>query len=173
MNIDDYIFTCPTCYDSQQVRVPALHGYKPCPDCTPKEKPEPALPTWGEPDMSTTEQIRVALEPFFAPFAPYLTISKHEPPPIGNGELVTPSLLAALADHPDLHELVAARDAFGRAKYGTGLRIDNGRDALEDAHQELGDLLQYLWQAKIEGQDIAPALDQMARAISVLQGGKP
>lgn len=94
------------------------------------------------------------------------------PPPTGSGELVTPPLLAALKEHPDLHALVTARDAFGRAKYGTGLRCHNGRNPLEDARQELGDLLQYLWQATMEGRDITHALDQMARAISVLQGGK-
>ena len=98
--------------------------------------------------------------------------SKPEPPPTGKGEPVTPSLLTALRDHPDLHALVVARDAFGRSKYGTGLRIDNGRDALEDARQELGDLMQYLWQAKMEGKDITPVLNKLARALSVLQGGK-
>lgn len=168
MNLDDYIFKCPTCYDSQQVRVPASHSYKPCPDCAPKKTPEPARSLWGAPKRETPTP--------FDEIAPEMLAgvktSQPEPPPTGKGELVTPSLLAALRAHPDLHALVAARDAFGRAKYDTGLRIDNGRDALEDAHQELGDLLQYLWQAKMEGRDITHALDQMARAISVLQGGK-
>lgn len=101
-----------------------------------------------------------------------LRTSQPEPPPTGNGELVTPPLVEALEGHPDLQALVNERDAFGRSKYGTGLRCHNGRDPLEDARQELGDLLQYLWQAMMEGRDITSALDQMARALSVLQERK-
>lgn len=101
-----------------------------------------------------------------------LRASQPEPPPTGNGELVTPPLVEALEGHPDLQALVNERDAFGRSKYGTGLRCHNGRDPLEDARQELGDLLQYLWQAMMEGRDITSALDQMARALSVLQERK-
>jgi hypothetical protein len=100
-------------------------------------------------------------------------LNMPQPLPTGSGELVTPSLLALLADHPDLHALVSARDAFGRQKYGTGLRIHNGRDPIEDANQEIGDLLQYLQQARMEGRDITTLLDMMARAITVFQeGGK-
>ena len=99
--------------------------------------------------------------------------SAPQSPPTGSGELVTPSLLALLANHPDLHALVSARDAFGRQKYGTGLRCDNGRDSVEDANQEIGDLLQYLQQARMEGKDITPLLDMLTRAITVFQeGGK-
>ena len=240
MNLDDSIFQCPTCCDSQQVRVPALHGYKPCPDCTmpkpsrccaakretptpfdkitpemlagagrsmepsaryemrcrwcgcvaytgPESNPDLALGTdrglkfcWscGNPlehitvtrlhpptlrDITAAELEKMGLR---------LQVSQPEPPPTGNGELVTPPLLAAIKDHPDLHALVVARDVFGRSKYGTGLRCHNGRDPLEDARQELGDLLQYLWQALMEGRDISNQLDMMARAITVLQGAK-
>lgn len=114
-------------------------------------------------DITAAELARMGL---------HLRASQPEPPPTGNGELVTPPLLAALRDHPDLRALVAARDAFGQSKYGTGLRCHNGRNPLEDARQELGDLLQYLWQALLEGRDISNQLDMMARAITVLQGAK-
>lgn len=94
--------------------------------------------------------------------------SQPEPPPTGNGDLVTPSLTEALADYPELAALVSARDAFGRAKYGTGLRTNNGRDPIEDARQELGDLLQYVWQAKMEVRDIHPFLDLWSKAYSAI-----
>jgi hypothetical protein len=46
---------------------------------------------------------------------------------------------------------VEARKAIGLAKYGTLLQPFNGRNALVDAYQEAGDLVQYLRQAKAEG----------------------
>lgn len=99
--------------------------------------------------------------------------SKPEPAPSGNGVLVTPSLLRALRSrderiHSALADLVDARDAFGRAKYGTGLRAANGRDPLEDARQELGDLLQYLWQAKMEEKNIWHILNMLSCAHAFL-----
>ena len=94
--------------------------------------------------------------------------SHPEPHPTGNGDLVTPPLLEALADYPELAVLVSARYAFGRSKYGTGLRTHNGRDPLEDARQELGGLLQYLWQAKMEGRDIHSFLDLWSSAYTAV-----
>lgn len=94
--------------------------------------------------------------------------SQPEPPPTGNGDLVTPPLLEALADYPEIAVLVSARYAFGRSKYGTGLRTHNGRDPLEDARQELGGLLQYLWQAKMEGRDIHSFLDLWSSAYTAV-----
>ena len=44
----------------------------------------------------------------------------------------------------NLIELVKQRDAFGRAKYGQPLMTNDGRNGLEDARQEMGDLLQYI-----------------------------
>lgn len=46
-----------------------------------------------------------------------------------------------------------ARDAFGRAKYGTPLQPENGRDALVDAYQEALDLSVYLKQSVVEKYD--------------------
>ena len=86
--------------------------------------------------------------------------SVPEPAPVKEGVLVTPLLLDNLrtlqqcAQHngetqdmyhfQELAELVEARDAFGRAKYGQGLMSRDGRNGREDAMQELGDLLQYV-----------------------------
>lgn len=96
-------------------------------------------------------------------------LSQPEPPPTGNGDLVTPPLLEALADQPDLAALVSARNAFGEAKYGTGLRTNNGRDPIEDARQELGDLLQYLWQTKMEGKDLRVVLKMCQKGLGVIK----
>jgi hypothetical protein len=41
-------------------------------------------------------------------------------------------------------EDMKCRDDFGRAKYGTPLQINNGRDFLTDAYQEALDLCVYL-----------------------------
>ena len=45
---------------------------------------------------------------------------------------------------------LVARAEFGKAKYGTYLMTDNGRDALMDAYQELLDGLMYLRQHELE-----------------------
>ena len=47
-------------------------------------------------------------------------------------------------------EDLVARAESGRAKYGTYLQANNGRDALWDAYQEALDLAMYLRQAIIE-----------------------
>ena len=54
-------------------------------------------------------------------------------------------------DEPPVWELVIAdmraRDAVGRERYGTPLQAHNGRDALQDAYEEVLDLAVYLRQA--------------------------
>lgn len=54
-------------------------------------------------------------------------------------------------DGPAIWELVIAdmheRDRIGKARYGTRLQANNGRDALVDAYQEALDLCVYLRQA--------------------------
>ena len=88
-----------------------------------------------------------------------------EPAPVAGKEDVTPALLDWLTcecpkgfaqGRQDAFDLVQKRDAFGRAKYGTGLQTRNGRDPIEDAMQEVGDLLQYVQQARMEGRDLTP-----------------
>lgn len=73
--------------------------------------------------------------------------NKPEPPPRPN-------------DGRPIWELVIedmrARDAAGRAKYGTPLQAHNGRDALVDAYQEALDLAVYLRQAIAERDVMAP-----------------
>lgn len=83
-----------------------------------------------------------------------------EPAPIAGGEPVTPRVLAWLATQAvNVGEvavsravaLVLARDAYGRAKYGQGLCMGDGRCTAEDLRQELGDALQYAIKARAEG----------------------
>ncbi len=62
--------------------------------------------------------------------------AQPEPPPIGDGAEVLPMVIADLQ----------ARSEKGRAKYGTTLRVNNGRNALMDAYQEAQDLTMYLRQ---------------------------
>jgi hypothetical protein len=49
--------------------------------------------------------------------------------------------------------LIQQRDAFGRQKYGQPLMTMDGRKTMVDALEELGDLLQYLYKAKLNHED--------------------
>ena len=51
--------------------------------------------------------------------------------------------------------LIQERSLFGYNKYGQLLMSEDGRDAVEDARQEFGDLLQYLYKAKVNGKDLS------------------
>jgi len=95
--------------------------------------------------------------------------SVPQPEPSGSGVLVAPSLFSRLTGHSALQALVVERVTFGLAKYGRPLHTCNGRDPEEDARQEVGDLLQYLEQASLEGRDIRPLLDLLAQAHSAFQ----
>lgn len=63
-----------------------------------------------------------------------------EPAPTGNGNIVGVELIRD----------IITRINLGRNRYGTFLKTNNGRNALEDAKQELIDLLMYLKQAEME-----------------------
>lgn len=67
-----------------------------------------------------------------------------------------PALLAEVDVEPWLAELIRERDAMGRAKYGTALRVWNGRDAAVDALQEALDLLVYLQQCLMRVPEMDP-----------------
>ena len=64
----------------------------------------------------------------------------NEQSPAGDGKFVLPSVM----------EDLNARSEMGELKYGTKLRINNGRDSLMDAYQEALDLVMYLKQAIME-----------------------
>lgn len=60
----------------------------------------------------------------------------NQPEPIGGGDVVGDLVLE------DLRE----RMEFGRSRYGTYLRTNNGRDALKDLYEELIDATLYVRQ---------------------------
>jgi hypothetical protein len=60
---------------------------------------------------------------------------------LDRGGLIDPSLPAEVRRR--LSDAASARDQFGRAKYGTPLQVENGRDAATDAYQEALDLCAY------------------------------
>lgn len=105
----------------------------------------------------------------------YERASIPEPAPVAGGEVVYGHHIWRLRRiaclHPDAEvregawealRLAAARDAYGRAKYGMRLTTRNGRDQVEDARQELGDFNIYDTAALLEGRDRA-ALRRLAR----------
>lgn len=96
-------------------------------------------------------------------------MSVPEPPPVPKGQIVPDKLIefltlskehlqerSDLLVHTDaLIALIKDRDTFGRAKYGQPLMSEDGRNGIEDAKQELGDLLQYLLKCKLAGQTVS------------------
>lgn len=86
---------------------------------------------------------------------PFHTLNAPQPPPTSDDASpeVWPALLDEVALSPELRALCEERDAMGRAKYGTALRVHNGREPLVDALQEALDLAVYLHQAvwRVEG----------------------
>ena len=79
-----------------------------------------------------------------------------EPPPKPHGVVVPDALIEYLKEKhpfcgPPLVELVQERNAFGMAKYGQPLMSQDGRNGVEDARQEAGDLLQYIYKVHLAG----------------------
>lgn len=62
--------------------------------------------------------------------------TKHEPEPVGNGQIIIDLVEKDLRDRAEV----------GKEKYGTYLRANNGRNSLMDAYQEVLDLAMYLRQ---------------------------
>ena len=77
-----------------------------------------------------------------------------EPAPQNKGLEITPALILYIdslkLSNPELvKKLVRERHEFGLEKYGQPLMSEDGRNGIEDARQELGDLLQYLYKVSI------------------------
>jgi hypothetical protein len=64
---------------------------------------------------------------------------------------------------------LAAQEAKGQAKYGRGLQTHNGRDAGQDAWEELVDLAQYLTQLRLERNDLLTENARLSAEIGALQ----
>jgi len=91
-----------------------------------------------------------------------MDLRRAQPVPKKKGVKVPPVLISFIRemDLPDQVKqnavtLVTARDSLGKEKYGQSLMSDDGRDPYIDALQELGDLLQYLMQCRLNGVDVA------------------
>lgn len=69
--------------------------------------------------------------------------SESQPPPEPHGDIVLGHVLA------DVRE----RAVLGYEKYGTALRVHNGRDPLWDAYQEAIDLVMYLRQELLKREE--------------------
>ena len=80
----------------------------------------------------------------------------------GDGQIVLDAVLQLLANMSSvssipfaasqpLREDLIARAEIGFKKYGTKLRVKNGRRAIVDLYQELLDALMYSMQARLEG----------------------
>jgi len=90
-------------------------------------------------------------------------ISVPQPPPIKAGKIVPELLIEELGKAEHINnkvirrtiELIKARDNFGRQKYGQPLMSKDGRDSICDAIEEFGDLLQYVYKAKLNGEDVS------------------
>ena len=118
--------------------------------------------------------------------------SVPEPPPKPSGIIVPEALITVIQDTKDhlfseagqglepfrdqaasnldsLIALVKARDAFGQAKYGQRLMSDDGRNGIEDARQELGDLLQYVMKCKLAGQDLTEFMELVTTACLIMR----
>jgi hypothetical protein len=82
------------------------------------------------------------------------------PPPKAQGVPVTDALIAWINQQGDLSvgdkrkavEIIEGRRKYGMNKYGQLLMTDDGRCTAADAVQEAGDLLQYAFKARMNGE---------------------
>lgn len=86
-----------------------------------------------------------------------------QPDPIKNDHPECwPSVISRLNPNLELTRLMAERHELGKRRYGVGLQPFNGRDALQDALEELLDLVVYLEQAALEGNTALWAVQDQA-----------
>ncbi len=100
-----------------------------------------------------------------------MSLNTPQPPPTaGEGAEVWPLLFSSTAlVIPDwLRADMRERHELGVKKYGTGLRVWNGRDPVVDAFQEALDLVVYARQARERiGAPVPPALVNAAMSLDL------
>ena len=85
-------------------------------------------------------------------------------PPTGDGKIVLDAVLACITEMVGCQSIslnggfalsadLKARAEMGLKKYGTKLRVNNGRRAMVDLYQEVQDALMYAMQCRLEGDD--------------------
>lgn len=103
--------------------------------------------------------------------------SVPQPPPKDGGIEVTPKLIEWMKSvegmddeiKRDMIALIMQRDAYGLGKYKTRLKTDNGRNQCEDARQELGDFIQYIFACILEKRD-GPEVERLIMDAMVMTG---
>jgi NTP pyrophosphatase (non-canonical NTP hydrolase) len=113
--------------------------------------------------------------------------SVPEPPPQNRGYDVMAALQAHLrakvsiatrdnqpgtaSVHMQVQRLVEARAAFGLEKYGQPLMSEDGRDGVEDALQEAGDLLAYTYKALRNGRNLSAVEEVLHVVLGMIEEG--
>lgn len=110
-------------------------------------------------------------------------MDRPEPSPKVEGVAVSPMLLEWIKANQWLSELdkgqitsiITDRCKYGMEKYGQQLMTHDGRDDVIDALQEMGDLLQYAFKAKLNGrlEELNTFLRPSIVALLLLLSGKP
>jgi hypothetical protein len=103
-------------------------------------------------------------------------MASEKPPPINYGMPVTPRLLEWLGSQnggsgfETVRDLIVRRHKFGLQKYGQVLMSLDGRDAVVDALEKVGDLLQYTFKAciNLRRAEVAAALEAPLAALQAL-----
>lgn len=83
------------------------------------------------------------------------------PPPVNKGIIVPEKLIEWINQQSVLSDdiktttinLIQSRNDFGVEKYGQPLMTQDGRRTMQDAMEELGDLMQYIFKAKLNNED--------------------
>jgi hypothetical protein len=84
------------------------------------------------------------------------------PHPENKGKNVSESLikhLKTIKNSEFVIKLVEKRVEYGLQKYGQPLMTDDKRDTILDALQEAGDLIQYIWKAKMKKEDLTEIIN--------------
>jgi len=88
---------------------------------------------------------------------------------------VTPLLISAITNSSLSKEekskvlvLIQQRYEYGMKKYGRCLNTLDGRDDVVDAMEELGDLLQYTYKAKLNG-NLSKLKEEMSPCLKMLE----
>ena len=114
-----------------------------------------------------------------------------EQPPTGDGAIVLHEVDVIIRNHinrtthgwtgraitnPEnlkaLYADLAARAEVGKKKYGTYLRVNNGRSAIVDTYQEIQDAIMYATQARMEGDTEAGALVEILIQLGSMLAGE-